>query len=259
MSKEEHRKTVLLTGASGKIGRVLVEQLLNSGFAVIAQVYQASSAQSLLSEFQSYANDKQLIALQSDLCDPESRKALLEQVIALDKPIYGIINNARSLSTLKQDETGLVSEADFMQEFNLGVYAAYELAFQLAQRPQLQLQRVINVASIYGVVASNLHLYQHENQALPLHYGVVKAALIHLTKEMAVRFAHKGITVNAVSYGGVEGRVDANFLAKYAELSPQGNMLSKDDLAGPIAFLLSEGSSAVTGHNLMADGGWTIW
>ncbi|MGH8744199.1 MAG: SDR family oxidoreductase, partial [Burkholderiales bacterium] len=79
------------------------------------------------------------------------------------------------------------------------------------------------------------------------------------TKEMAARYARSGLTVNTVTYGGVEGRVTETFKQRYAELCPQGKMLGLDDLSGPVLFLLSEGSGSVTGHNLMADGGWTLW
>jgi NAD(P)-dependent dehydrogenase (short-subunit alcohol dehydrogenase family) len=92
-----------------------------------------------------------------------------------------------------------------------------------------------------------------------VHYGVVKAALIHLTKELAVRFADKNIRVNAVSFGGVEGRVDNQFKKRYADLCPNGRMLNDNDLTGAIDFLISRNSLAVTGHNLVVDGGWTIW
>jgi NAD(P)-dependent dehydrogenase (short-subunit alcohol dehydrogenase family) len=92
-----------------------------------------------------------------------------------------------------------------------------------------------------------------------LHYGVSKAGLGHLTKELAVRFADQDIRVNCVAFGGVEGRVDENFKNRYSLLCPMGRMLNEGDLAGPVDLLLSSASSAITGHTLIVDGGWSLW
>jgi NAD(P)-dependent dehydrogenase (short-subunit alcohol dehydrogenase family) len=79
-----------------------------------------------------------------------------------------------------------------------------------------------------------------------------------LTKELAVRLAGRHIRVNAISFGGVEGRVNEAFKARYAQFCPLGRMLNDNDLAGPVEFLATPASSGVTGHNLVVDGGWTI-
>ena len=71
---------------------------------------------------------------------------------------------------------------------------------------------MINISSIYGLVVPNLTIYESKNASVPVHYGVAKAALDHLTKELAVRLADHGIRVNAVAFGGVEGRASCNLL-----------------------------------------------
>ena len=83
--------------------------------------------------------------------------------------------------------------------------------------------------------------------------------MVHLTKELAVRLARKNIQVNCIAFGGVEGRVNKGFQKRYASLSPIGRMLKDDEIAGPIDLLLSSEFSAMTGHTVAIDGGWTIW
>ena len=129
----------------------------------------------------------------------------------------------------------------------------------MAQQTNTVLESVVNIGSQYGVVAPNLNLYSEPIKDSPLHYGVAKAALGHLTKELAVRLAPQGIRVNCVAFGGVEGRVGDDFKKRYAELCPMGRMLNEADLAGPVDLLLSPSSSAITGHTLIVDGGWSIW
>ncbi len=122
-----------------------------------------------------------------------------------------------------------------------------------------KLKKVVNIASIYGLVAPNIKLYSSSEQICPVHYGVTKAALIQLTKELSVRLAKKDIQINCIAYGGVKGRVNKEFEERYGNLCPSGNMLTEEDLSGPLDFLLSENSNAINGHVLVADGGWTVW
>jgi len=122
------------------------------------------------------------------------------------------------------------------------------------------LKSVIHITSIYGITASNLSLYEGNQRAAPIHYNIAKAAQIHLTRELAVRLAHKNIRVNAVAYGGIKGRADQGVEDRYDCLCPLGGMLESDDLSGAISFLLSSKSSAkITGQTLQVDGGWTLW
>ena len=79
-----------------------------------------------------------------------------------------------------------------------------------------------------------------------------------MTKELAVRLADQHIRVNCVAFGGVSGRVDKSFESKYAQLVPSKRMLVESEVCGPIEFLLSSRSSAINGHVMVADGGWSI-
>ena len=104
----------------------------------------------------------------------------------------------------------------------------------------------------------NPHLYEGEFRP-PLQYACAKAALIHLTKCLAVQFAPQGIAVNCVTYGGVEGRVDDAFKKRYAALCPMERMMKDGETAGAVDFLLSDKAAYITGQNIVADGGWGIW
>jgi hypothetical protein len=130
-----------------------------------------------------------------------------------------------------------------------------ELTLQKGSR----LRSVVNIGSQYGVVAANPSLYAEQDKGSPIHYGVAKAALIQLTRELAVRLAARKVRVNCLSLGGIEGRVDERFKERYARLCPQGRMLTDSDLTGPVEFLASDASAGMTGHNLVVDGGWTAW
>jgi NAD(P)-dependent dehydrogenase (short-subunit alcohol dehydrogenase family) len=250
-------RTILITGGSGKFGRTLVSYFLAAGDRVIATCRTDESLGKLLQAYLSYGD--KFVGLKADLTENNSAALLREQLDARDIRPDCLINNARSLRFLKIGEDGLVSRKNFSDEYLLDVVVPYELTMELAQQLDSQLRRVLNIGSQYGTVAANPHLYTDPLQQSPLHYGVAKAALAHLTKELAVRLAGANIQVNCVAFGGVEGRVDEAFKQRYALLCPMGRMLRDDEVVGPVDMLLSDKCSGVTGHILAVDGGWGIW
>lgn len=250
--------TVLVTGGTGKIGFKLVEKLSQLGYLVLF----TSRSKDKIKFVEGTLNAKTPGMIKGLLLDLESPTLKMDLDHLLDTSNHypeAIINNARDLSYLSVDEQGETSPQNWMGEFQLGVLTPYLLVMHLLNHAQVRLKCVINIASMYGVVAPNLSLYDNPLKQSPINYGTVKAALIHLTKELAVRLAPQGIAVNAVSYGGVEGRTNEEFLNRYQKLCPQGRMLKEEEVAGPVVFLLSEAASAMTGHNLIFDGGWSIW
>ena len=250
-------RTILITGGSGKFGRTLVSHFLAAGDRIIATCRTDESLEKLLIEYSSYGD--RFVGIKSDLTENNSVTLLREQLDAQHIRPDCLINNARSLSFLKIGEDGLVSRENFTNEYLLDVIVPYELTTALAQQRESQLRRVLNIGSQYGTVAANPHLYTDPMKQSPLHYGVAKAALAHLTKELAVRLAGNNIQVNCVAFGGVEGRVDEAFKQRYAQLCPMGRMLRDDEVIGPVDMLLSDKCSGITGHILAVDGGWGIW
>ena len=114
---------------------------------------------------------------------------------------------------------------------------------------------IVNIGSLYSELSPRPDMY--DGDIKDIGYTISKHALIGLTKQLASHLAPR-VRVNTVSPGGVKANQPDNFIAKYQELCPSSALLSASQLAGPIAFLLSEMSSSVTGHNLVCDGGWSI-
>ncbi|HEY9192447.1 MAG TPA: SDR family oxidoreductase [Methyloversatilis sp.] len=250
-------RSILITGATGKIGRVLARHFLMAGDTVIAAGRSVDALAELAIELSGAGGS--LRTLCADLMAPDAAVTVVEDLRQLGCMPDGLINNARNVSFLRTGEDGRVARQDFLDEFALDVVAPYELVMALADAPDSRLRAVVNIGSQYGSVAPNLRLYTDPVRQSPLQYGVAKAALAHLTKELAVRLAGRGIRVNCVAFGGVEGRVDEAFKQRYAALCPSGRMLGEHELAGPVDLLLSDAASAVTGHVMMADGGWSAW
>jgi hypothetical protein len=167
-----------------------------------------------------------------------------------------LVNNARDLAALGVEDDGTVPGANWLAEYRIDVVLPYQLTLALAKKGTLR--KVVNVSSMYGMNSFNPHLYEGPFRP-PLQYACAKAALIHLTKCLAVQFAPQKIAVNCVTYGGVEGRVDDGFKKRYAALCPMERMMKDDETVGSVDFLLSEKAAYITGQNIVVDGGWSIW
>lgn len=251
------QRAILVTGGTGKLGRSLVAHFLSRGDRVVATGRSEASLASLRSAHPGAADRLHLLV--ADFCDGDGAARLASTLAAAGVRPDALINNARSLGFLGIRDDGTVSRENFLGEYLVDVIAPYELTMALAGQPGSRLRHVVNVGSQYGTVAANPSLYDDPLRQSPIHYSVAKAALAHLTRELAVRLAPRQIRVNCVAFGGVEGRVDAAFKTRYSALCPQGRMLRDDEVAGPIEFLLGEASSAITGQVINADGGWSVW
>lgn len=250
------KRTILITGATGKLGRIFVNHFLESGDNVIA----VGRCKHKLSDVHSLnKSSDRLYLAEVDLLHDQVGELLIGKLSDLNLNPTCLINNARNLDFLKLSENGKISRQNFLSELTLDVVVPYELVIALASYSRTSLQNVVNIGSIYGSLAPNLNLYTKPNEQSAIQYGVAKAALAHLTKELAVRLAPQNIRVNCVAYGGVEGRASEEFKNKYAKLCPSGRMLKESEIAGPVDMLLSDSASGITGHVLMVDGGWSVW
>lgn len=249
--------TVLITGGTGKFGSVLVDYFCQKGMQV---VFTSTSAEKIAKLIGMYSeNNRSITGVQVDFSAESSVSCVMQRLAERNISIDFLVNNARSLASLAIEPDGSVSRDNFLAEYLLDVVVPYELTMALAKLNGGSLKSVVNIGSQYGMVAANPSLYTDHARQSPIQYGVAKAALVHLTKELAVRLAEQKVRVNCVAYGGVEGRVDEAFMARYASLVPSQRMLCEEEIPGPIEFLLSDASSAMTGQVICADGGWTIW
>jgi len=245
---------ILITGATGSIGRALCEHFVAAGHVVIGLGRSSASLDAM-----TVAGSGRFVGIEIDLTGADAPSDLLEQLDGRKLRPTGLVNSARSIDSLRIEPDGLVTRQNFLDEYLLDVVVPYELTMALARQQGSALNAVVNIGSMYGSVAANAGLYDDHERQSPVQYGVAKAALVHLTKELAVRLARQSISVNCVAFGGVEGRASAAFMARYAKLAPLGRMLTQSEVAVPVDMLLSNATPSVTGQTIHADGGWTLW
>jgi len=117
---------------------------------------------------------------------------------------------------------------------------------------------IINIASIYGIVGPNLDLYEGTSMGNPAAYAASKGGLVQFTRWCATVLAPQ-IRVNAITPGGISRNQSETFLERYVSRTPMKRMGTEEDFQGAIVYLASDLSKYVTGHNLIVDGGFSVW
>ena len=116
---------------------------------------------------------------------------------------------------------------------------------------------IINISSIYGVVANDPSLYDGTDMKQPPDYTFVKAGMINFTRYLANYFGKQGVRANCICPGGYANDQPGPFVDSYCRRVPMGRMLENEDIKGAVVFLASDASQYVTGTSLMVDGGFT--
>jgi len=139
----------------------------------------------------------------------------------------------------------------------LGGYFLVAQQFGLLFREQGE-GNIINMGSIYGVMAPRFDIYEGTPMTMPVEYAAIKSAVIHLTQYLAQYFKGNGVRVNCISPGGILDNQPEAFLQKYnAHCSGKG-MLDPQDINGSLLFLLPDASKYITGQNLIVDDGFSL-
>jgi NAD(P)-dependent dehydrogenase (short-subunit alcohol dehydrogenase family) len=115
---------------------------------------------------------------------------------------------------------------------------------------------IVNIASMSGSIVNR--------GLLQAHYNASKAAVIHLTKSLAMEWCERGVRVNAISPGYTATPMNtrpevADARKQFEADTPMGRMASVDELVGPAVFLVTRASSFCTGVDLLVDGGFVCW
>jgi len=255
-------KVAIVTGGAGKLGSQMCDALAEAGAHVVVASRNLKNCQRKARELTE--KHKESIAVQVDVTDKQSVQAMVEAVLQHFGRIDILVNNAYS---------GLSAPFEEMtpQQWKSALDGAMTSTFLCSQAVSKVMIRqkkgvIINIASIYGIVAPDHRIYGRTGLNSPCNYGPAKAGVIQFTKWLAAYLAPYKIRVNCISPGGFYNEdlrklpdYEKVFVPNYCSKTPLGRMGDETDLKGVIVFLASDASKWMTGQNIIVDGGWTIW
>lgn len=251
-------KVVILTGAAGWLGSAMSRALAEAG----ATLAVTSREERRAVEFAATLPGAGHIGLAFDQADDTTIPALVATVVERLGQVDILVNNAYGGSGASIENA---TAADFDLAYHTGVTAYFLLARAVADhlRSRQVGGSIINIASMYGVVASYPDAYTDLPVNSPPTYHGLKGGLVHLTRHLAVYWAKDKIRVNAISPGPFPTAKTQNslpeFIRRLEQKVPMGRMGEPEELKGLVVLLASEAGSYITGQNVLVDGGWTAW
>ena len=243
-------RTALVTGANGGLGSHFAETLAKAGAQVAVAARRPETLVPVQDAIRTAGGRVEAIAL--DVSDPASVASAFTQASAALGPITVVVNNAGIAITKPLLEH---TEEDWKQVIEVNLNGAWRVA-QAAARHMVAHEQggsIVNIASILGLRVS----------AQVPSYAASKAALIHLTKAMALELARYRIRVNALAPGYIETGINREFFASDAGQAlikrvPQRRIGRPEELDAALLLLASDAGSYTTGAVLSVDGGHLV-
>lgn len=245
-------KVALVTGATGGLGQAICAALRAHGAKVLVSDHDANACAHLA---QALAGDGgQALALPADLADIAGLGECAARALAWQGRVDILVCNAGVQGPA--GPLAAVSDSDWQQVMDINLRSAVELTRHLlpAMAAGSGGGSVVLMSSIAGL---------RGNKAIGL-YGLSKAALAQLARNLAVEWGSQGIRVNAISPGLIRTPLaaqlldNADFMPRRLALTPLRRVGEPDEIAGAVVLLASPAGAFITGHNLVIDGGTTI-
>jgi len=261
-------RVVAITGGAGLLGGEHAHAVAEAGATPALLDVDGEAAQRRAEEV-----GRGAFGLAADVTDEASLRTARDAIVGRTGRIDCLINNAAR--NPKVEGSGLAASTrleqmpltEWQRDLDVGLTGAFLCARVLGGRIAAAGDggAIVNVASDLALISPDQRLYrveglpEDEQPVKPLTYSVVKAGLVGMTRWLATYWADRGVRVNAISPGGVEAGQPDEFQVRLAERIPLGRMARRDEYRAAIVFLLSDASSYMTGHNMVMDGGRTVW
>jgi NAD(P)-dependent dehydrogenase (short-subunit alcohol dehydrogenase family) len=251
-------RVAVVAGGAGLLGFQMSCALAEAGAQVVIADVRQDLAEQKAAEIKS---SRPAVAIGVNAHNYDSVVAMKDAVVAKFGRIDILVNSIAGGTTHAPED---FPPEEFSQSIHANLTAVFYLC-QVVGKQMLQQRKgsIISLASMYGVVVPYKHIYEESEVARnSMVYGVAKAGLIQMHRYLATAWIDRGVRVNCISPGYTRTPlVDqvGHLVPGWLKDIPMGRMAEVTDLQGAVVYLACEASDHVTGHDLVIDGGYSIW
>lgn len=259
-------RTVLLIGATGILGSIFSERLLEAGATLVIADLDVQTVTARVAELVAQYGAR-VHGFAVDIAQESSMQALRAAIDGTGLSVDVLINNAATKSANFFKPLGEFPLEDWNHVMGVNVGGMF-LALKTFLPDMIARGggTVVNTGSIYGELGPDQRIYDGSwYEAMggaintPLVYSASKGAVSAITRYVATTFGGQGIRCNTLVPGGVFSGQNETFVQKYSARIPLGRMADKEEIAQALLFLASPASSYVNGQELLVDGGLSAW
>ena len=252
-------QVAIVTGGATHLGKAMATSLGELGASVAIASRRRALSEQVAAELRDQGID--CTGFGCDVTVEEEVDALVRQVVELHGKLDVMVCNAGSTAATSYIPEASVEE--FTQTWEANVKSAF-LCAQAAAREMIPLRygKLITIGSIHGSLTADKRFYRGLTgfQRSGPSYRAAKGGVINFTRGLAAELGEFGITANCISPGQIIQPGRNPELAERCRLNnPLERSGTPDDLKGAVALLASHAGDWITGHNLIVDGGWSIW
>jgi NAD(P)-dependent dehydrogenase (short-subunit alcohol dehydrogenase family) len=252
-------RVALVTGGAGLLGSQISAVLAELGATVVIASRDGDKCAAYAKELgERFGGAHRSFSL--DITSSQACRDAVAEVLARESKLDILVNCSW---TGKKNTFESISEEDWMFDINVSLNSVFRMIKAAFPALKETCGTILNIASMYGIVAPDHRLYDGKKYANPPSYGAAKAGVLQLTRYLSSFLSPHGIRVNAISPGPFpyESTQKENpaFIERLAGKNPMNRIGKPFELKGAAALLCSDAASYITGQNISVDGGWTAW